>query len=97
MDSNSILSGFMETVCEDPRIGPSHISLFIAILYCSKIQDHQMPLSIYSKDLMRLAKISGMATYRKCMRDLSELGYIQYIPSYNPIRGSQVYILNKET
>lgn len=96
MDISSALYGFVETVCEDPRVGPSHISLFIAILYCSKIQDHQISLSIYSKDLMRLAKISGMATYRKCMRDLSELGYIRYIPSYNPIRGSQVYILNQE-
>lgn len=96
MDSNSVLYGFMETVCEDPRIGPSHISLFVAILYCSKIRDHQMPLSVYSKELMRQAKISGMATYHKCMRDLNELGYIRYIPSYNPIQGSQVYILNKE-
>jgi hypothetical protein len=55
-----------------------------------------MPLSVYSKELMRQAKISGMATYHKCMRDLNELGYIRYIPSYNPIQGSQVYILNRE-
>ncbi|MFT3948143.1 MAG: hypothetical protein QM763_14330 [Agriterribacter sp.] len=86
----------METVCEDPRIGPSHISLFMSILYCSKIRDHQTPLSVYSKELMRQAKISGMATYHKCMRDLNEMGYIRYIPSYNPVLGSQVYILNKE-
>lgn len=49
-----------------------------------------------SKELMRQAKISGMATYHKCMRDLNELGYIRYIPSYNPILGSLVYVLNSE-
>lgn len=55
-----------------------------------------MPVSIYSKELMRQAKISGMATYLKCMRDLNELGYIRYIPSYNPVLGSLVYLLNCE-
>lgn len=96
MDSDSALYDFMEMVCEDPRIGPSHISLFMAILYYAKIRDHQMPVSVYSKELMRQAKISGMATYHKCMRDLNELGYIRYIPSYNPILGSLVYILSRE-
>lgn len=96
MENSGVLYGFMETVREDPRIGPSHISLFMAILYYSKIQGCQMPVSIYSRELMRQAKISGMATYLKCMRDLNELGYIRYIPSYNPILGSLVYVLNVE-
>ena len=96
MDNSSVLYGFMETVREDPRIGPSHISLYMAILYCAKIQGSQMPVSVHSKELMRQAKISGMATYHKCMRDLNELGYIRYIPSYNPVLGSLVYVLNSE-
>lgn len=96
MDNDGVLYGFMETVREDPRIGPSHISLFMAILYCAKTQGCPMPVSIHSKELMRQAKISGMATYHKCMRDLNELGYIRYIPSYNPVLGSLVYVLNSE-
>lgn len=96
MDNSKVIYGFMEMVREDPRIGPSHISLYISILYYYKIRGCRMPVSIYSKELMRQAKISGMATYLKCMRDLNELGYIRYIPSYNPVLGSLVYLLNCE-
>ena len=42
---------------------------------------------------MEVAKISGLATYHKCMKDLVEFGYIQYDPSYNPAVNSQVRLL----
>ena len=92
MDGNAALYGFMDMVRDDPRIGPSHISLFMAILYAYKGQEYERPLSVYSRELMKQAKISAMGTYHKCMRDLKEAGYIQYIPSYNPVLGSLVYL-----
>lgn len=96
MDNSGVLYGFMETIREDPRIGPSHISLFMAILYYSKIRGCQMPVSVYSRDLMKQAKISAGGTYHRCMRDLKEAGYIHYIPSYNPVLGSLIYLLKNE-
>ena len=92
MGTRFTLDEAMDLMIEDPRIGPSHISLFVAIMRCYKKQDYQLPLSIFSRDLMKQAKISACGTYHKCMRDLKELGYIQYIPSYNPVLGSLVYI-----
>lgn len=97
MDFDTALYGFMNMVREDPRIGPSHISLFLAILYSYKSQDCQMPVSVYSRDLMKQAKISAGGTYHRCMRDLKEAGYIHYIPSYNPVLGSLVYLLKFES
>lgn len=91
-DFDSAFSGFMETVREDPRIGPSHISLYLAILFIYK-NEGQLPISAYSRNLMRQAKISAYGTYHKCMRDLIDRGYIKYIPSYNPVLGSLIYIL----
>ncbi len=41
---------------------------------------------------MEVAKISGLATYHKCIKDLHDYGYIQYEPSYNPAVSSQVYL-----
>ena len=92
MDFDSAFSGFMETVREDPRIGPSHISLYLAILFIYKNKG-QLPVSAYSRNLMKQAKISASGTYHKCMRDLIDCGYIKYIPSYNPVLGSLIYIL----
>lgn len=91
-----MLYEFINVAIEDPRIGPSHISLFVAILYYFNAGDSGLPISVHGKDLMRKAKISGMATYHKCMRDLKESGYIRYIPSYNPILKSLVYILQQK-
>ncbi len=43
---------------------------------------------------MRISKISSKATYHKCLKNLHALGYINYEPSYNPFKGSQVFLLN---
>lgn len=51
------------------------------------------PILITRTAVMEVAKISGLATYHKCMKDLVEFGNIQYEPSYNPSISSQVYLL----
>jgi hypothetical protein len=41
---------------------------------------------------MKLAKISGVATYHKSIRELDEYGYIRYEPSYNRYKRSVIYL-----
>lgn len=41
---------------------------------------------------MRLAHISSIVTYHKCIKDLEMLGYIHYHPSYHPSLGSKVFL-----
>lgn len=89
MELSLILSGFMDLMKEDPRIGPSHISLYLAIVHCCQMQQ-QLPVHVFGRDLMKDAKISACGTYHKCMRELKEYGYINYIPSFNPLQGSLV-------
>lgn len=92
MDAQGLLYGFMDMACEDPRIGPSHISLYMAILHASLQQGGAMPVSVFSRGLMKQAKIGGVATYHKCLQDLTEAGYIRYTPSFHPMKGSSIYI-----
>jgi hypothetical protein len=54
------------------------------------------PISISRSDMMAVSKICSKATYHKVMKDLHELGFIMYVPSYNPFRGSAVTLLNLE-
>ena len=77
---------------EDPCIGPSHISLFAAILYIFEKQECVSPVSVYSRDLMKLAKISACSTYHRCIKDLASAGCLRYIPSFNPVLGSLVFL-----
>ncbi len=41
-----------------------------------------------------ICKISSKATYHKCLKNLHNLGYINYEPSYNPFKGSHVILFN---
>jgi hypothetical protein len=41
---------------------------------------------------MKTAKISGIATYHKCIKELNDYGYIRYLPSYRPNRSTRVFM-----
>jgi hypothetical protein len=92
MNASELILGFVEQAWDDPTMGPSHIALYVAIVLACERQGRRSPVSVYSKALMRVAKISAAGTYAKCMRDLQASGYIRYIQSYNPAFGSQVYL-----
>lgn len=86
------LSLFYEAIKEDHRIGPTHISLYMAIFQLYNLNEFNNPVRITRARLMELAKVSGLATYHKCMRELNEYGFIIYLPSYNPSISSLVYL-----
>src|SRR5690349_1641391 len=87
------ITRFLSKVKDDNRIGPVHISLFIAIVQLCKDKNFQNPVCFMNKELMRSAKISGSATYYRCINELSQFGYIQYKPFHNCFTGSFVYLL----
>jgi hypothetical protein len=92
MKSIPELIEFFLAIREDSRISPVHISLFMAIMQHWNDNDCKNPIRVFSHELMRLAKISGVATYHKAIRELDEYGYIEYKPSYNHHKGSFIHI-----
>ena len=46
--------------------------------------------------MMKLSKIAAYGTYHKCIKDLQDFGYIEYLPSFNPYKGSLVILFNFE-
>jgi hypothetical protein len=86
------LWGFLEAAAEDPKLTPSHISLYTALVYHWERNSRQNPISFYRSDIMRFAKIAGRSTYQKCIQDLHHYGYIRYIPSFNHFVGSLVHL-----
>ena len=49
-------------------------------------------LSFSRKKVMQLSH-SSIVSYHKCIKDLEQYGYIEYIPSYHPALGRKVYLL----
>lgn len=90
------LTGFYDKIQQDERLNPTHISLYLALFQFWNINHFQNPISISRNEMMRLSKISALGTYHKCIKELQAFGYIEYIPSFNPYKGSLVNLYNFE-
>ena len=88
------LTGFFEKVAIDKTLNPTHVSLYVALFQFWNCNRFKNPISISRDEVMRISKISSKATYHKCLRNLHTLGYINYEPSYNPFKGSHVFLFN---
>jgi hypothetical protein len=91
MSSAEVLSRFFAAIADDPRISITHISLFAALVQYRQESHQENPVQFFSHQIMRLAKISGTATYARIIRELDAYGYIRYEPSYKRNQGSKIY------
>ena len=83
---------FLEHAEKDARLGPLHISLYMAIFYRWIQRGGKGPVQASAKELMPLAKIGGSTPMYRTLRDLHAFGYIEYQPSYNPQQKSKLYL-----
>lgn len=88
------LTGFFDKVTKDRLLNPTHISLYIALFQFWNCNRFKNPISISRDEVMRISKIASKATYHKCLKELHMQGYIKYEPSYNPFKGSHVFLFN---
>ena len=94
MNYIKLLAGFFEMIAKDDRLNPTHVSMYMAIFQFWNINHFQNPISISRNQVMLVSKISSTATYHKCMKELNEYGYLEYLPSFNPYKGSLVRLFN---
>lgn len=92
MDLLLCLTAFYERALEDPRIGATHVSLYMALLQHCKQAGGGNPFHISRDAVMKTAKISGRHTYNKCINNLKDYGYIAYRPSSNSFTPSIICI-----
>ena len=93
MEQVKELANFYTAIKDDHRIGTTHISLYMALFHFYNLNGFQNPIEITRASVMEAAKINGIATYHKCIKDLQEFDYILYTPSYNPAISSKVELL----
>ena len=86
------LNKTFEVFCEDERLTPFHISLYYSLFQYWNMARFRNPISVSRNELMRASKIGSVNTYIRCIKELDTWQYIKYIPSYNPQKGSQVYL-----
>lgn len=91
------LSGFFNKVSVDDRLNPTHVSLYVSLFQFWNACRFHNPISISRQEAMNVSKISSKVTYHKCIRELHQFGYLRYEPSYNPFKGSLVYLFDFQT
>lgn len=91
------LNAVMIRFSEDNRLTPAHISMYLALFQMWNLNRFRNPTSINRSEAMNLSRIGSVGTYHKCIRQLDEWGYLKYIPSYNPLRGSVVHMFRFDT
>ena len=91
MEQLNPLSDFFSAIQKDGRISITHIGIYAALLQYRIDSGFINPIQVFSHEIMQLAKISAPITYHKCVRKLSEYGYINYMPSFKRNQGSKIY------
>jgi len=93
MNERNRLTTFIKRGEGDTRITPLHMSFFLALFFCWEESGWQNPIRASRRILMKLARIHSTSTYHKCVQELSEFGYIDYKPSFDPSKGSDFNLL----
>ncbi len=94
MDGLKCLSDFFDAIRSDGRIGATHIAIYAALLQYRKGKDFINPIQAFSREIMEIAKVSSAITYHRCIRALSDYGYIAYEASYDRMKASKIYFIN---
>ncbi len=87
----------MNKITMDDRLHATHVSLYISLFTLWNLNRFDNPISINREEVMKISKIGSKHTYHKCLKQLHEYGYLKYVPSHNPLRGSHVHMFNFST
>lgn len=88
------LTGFFNCIANEEIIYPTHISLYLALFQSWNVNRFKNPITISRDEMMKASRIASKATYHKCIKELQLLGFIEYLPSYNPYYGTEVIMHN---
>ncbi|MNJ85891.1 hypothetical protein D3C87_33720 [compost metagenome] len=91
MEVQETLSNFFLRIAKDERISSTHIAVFVALIQYSVNNEFKNPILAFNNEIRSLVKLSHK-TCGKCVRDLSDYGYIKYEPSFKRTRGSRIHI-----
>jgi len=91
------LNGFFARLAEDKRMSSYHISLYFALFQQWNADRFGEQFVITRAETMEMSRLGSVNTYARCMKELSQWGYIQYIPSSNIHAGSRVSCIRFDT
>ena len=86
-------NAFFERISHDERIGCTHVSLYMALFQYWNASRFQEYISITRSEIMKISKLKSASTHHKVLRQLADWGYIEYRPSFSPLKGSTIRVI----
>ncbi len=94
MNYIKLLQGALGKFYSDPRPGPMHLSLYMALFQNWNASRFAPEFSISRQQLMELSKIGSTSSYHRSLVALDKWGYLEYFPSNNAFTGSKVRMIS---
>jgi hypothetical protein len=87
------LLDYLAIIEKDSRLNVWHFALLSAILYLGYRQSQDRIIYVSRSKIMALSHIHTLPTYHKYFKQLQEMGYVRYTPSYHPGYRSTIELL----
>jgi hypothetical protein len=94
IDDMKTLSELMKPLVDDPRVGPLHLAMYLAIWQCWEKAGQVEAFVVHRRELMRMAKVYGNTTYYRLMAELNNIGVIAYMPRRWKKDGTTIFIVH---
>lgn len=75
---------FLTMITEDVRLNVWHLALLFALVQLAYLQKERSLVRVSRSKIMKLSHIQTLPTYHKYFKELQDMGYIKYTPSYHP-------------
>lgn len=85
---------YLNKIAKDPKLNVWHLTLLFALVQLAQSQNEKKIIHVSRSKLMVLSHINTLPTYHKYFKQLQDMGYIKYSPSYHPAYRSTVEFLN---
>jgi len=87
------ISKFFNRILTDQRVRIWHVGTYVALVLLWDKNRQSSPFQVSRRTIMQLSRARSAMTYHKYLKELEMLGYIKYLPSYHPKKGSKIWLV----
>ncbi|EJL74335.1 hypothetical protein [Chryseobacterium populi] len=92
-NNENLWLNFLKEVSSDHRLNVWHLALLAGLAQIAYIQNETKVIHVSRSRLMAVSHINNLMTYHKYFKQIQDMGYVKYTPSYHPGYRSTVEFL----
>ena len=86
-----------EQMTDDYRLNSTHVAIYHALFLMWNNSGFESEFNAARSEIMNISKVGSNNTYHKVVKELSLWGYLEYLPSKNPMKSSVFNLYKSDT